>query len=91
MKYRFFLALLLVPAAAGLIALQGNAVATRSYMNCSGTLRNMHKKLRASLQSFCNSFFLRGTAPDPNPCRDPWADQRTAGEICRCSVGRIRD
>ncbi|ABR63487.1 sensor histidine kinase [Sinorhizobium medicae] len=32
MKYRFFLALLLVPAAAGLIAVQGNAVATRSYM-----------------------------------------------------------
>ncbi|WP_027997713.1 sensor histidine kinase [Sinorhizobium arboris] len=57
MKYRFFLALLLVPAAAGLIALQGNAVATRSYMQEASSQANTALRLAvAALSGHLNRY-----------------------------------
>ncbi|YCI05845.1 sensor histidine kinase [Ensifer sp. D2-11] len=57
MKYRFFLALLLLPAAAGLIAVQGTAVATRSYMQEASSQANTALRLAvAALSGHLNRY-----------------------------------
>ncbi|WP_027992778.1 sensor histidine kinase [Sinorhizobium meliloti] len=57
MKYRFFLALLLLPAAAGLIAVQGTAVATRSYMQEASAQANTALRLAvAALSGHLNRY-----------------------------------
>jgi two-component system C4-dicarboxylate transport sensor histidine kinase DctB len=56
-KYRFFLALLLLPAAAGLIAVQGTAVATRSYMQEASSQANTALRLAvAALSGHLNRY-----------------------------------
>ncbi|MDW9410282.1 sensor histidine kinase [Sinorhizobium meliloti] len=57
MKYRFVLALLLLPAAAGLIAVQGTAVATRSYMQEASSQANTALRLAvAALSGHLNRY-----------------------------------
>ncbi|MQV20044.1 two-component sensor histidine kinase [Sinorhizobium meliloti] len=57
MKYRFVLALLLLPAAAGLIAVQGTAVATRSYMQEASSQANTALRLAvAALSDHLNRY-----------------------------------
>ncbi|MDW9520098.1 two-component sensor histidine kinase [Sinorhizobium meliloti] len=57
MKYRFVLALLLLPAAAGLIAVQGTAVATRSYMQEASSQANTALRLAvAALNGHLNRY-----------------------------------
>lgn len=57
MKYRFFLAVLLLPAAAGLIAVQGTAVATRSYMQEASSQANTALRLAvAALSGHLNRY-----------------------------------
>ncbi|RVK95225.1 sensor histidine kinase [Sinorhizobium meliloti] len=57
MKYRFVLALLLLPAAAGLIAVQGTAVATRSYMQEASSQANTALRLGvAALSGHLNRY-----------------------------------
>jgi len=56
-KYRFVLALLLLPAAAGLIAVQGTAVATRSYMQEASSQANTALRLAvAALSGHLNRY-----------------------------------
>ena len=57
MKYRLVLALLLLPAAAGLIAVQGTAVATRSYMQEASSQANTALRLAvAALSGHLNRY-----------------------------------
>lgn len=57
MKYRFVLALLLLPAAAGLIAVQGTAVATRSYIQEASSQANTALRLAvAALSGHLNRY-----------------------------------
>jgi two-component system, NtrC family, C4-dicarboxylate transport sensor histidine kinase DctB len=56
-KYRLVLALLLLPAAAGLIAVQGTAVATRSYMQEASSQANTALRLAvAALSGHLNRY-----------------------------------
>lgn len=57
MKYRLVLALLFLPAAAGLIAVQGTAVATRSYMQEASSQANTALRLAvAALSGHLNRY-----------------------------------
>ncbi len=57
MKYRFFLVLLLLPAAAGLLAVQGTAVATRSYLQEASSQANTALRLAvAALSGHLNRY-----------------------------------